>query len=562
MRHSLRSLRRPLQAGPSWTRIGLSRALVLSALCHLGLLAAASGIVALVASGRDSLLPRRLEFFFAPEEKPQSRLQEDASSRSLPAPAAAVPDIPLSPEREEIPEVPRRDIVSLTGVAQPLQQTSLHSEAPLTSRERGPSLSAASSSPNYLDVEHRPSSLRSTFQFDERLLKALRESPVFDEGLRLSPAALSIPVPVRRKLQKRVFRLMKKLPRVIRRDTLLTWEEAGESYRARFEVIEPTTDTDLEELEVTVEKQEGGKTLSTKMRFQRLSFSQFAQFVDYWDPMVSIHDDEFDGRFHTNSDFNLSGRDGVHPRFRGKVTTTGYRIRSATGFPFLNTDSVFLAGIETGVDIIHFPGAFDQWIDRLAQVDSLCRVFDEETWITFLRDGRFCYRTRSTPSLQYVRLPREQSFAILGRKKGRLHVKGVVAGKVLVVSRDRIIIDDDLVYRRHPAVVPDSPDYLGLVSEHDVVIAHPRVTGPGDLHIQAAILAKGYFRVPNLYGHGHAVLYIYGSLSAGSLTATEPRYATRVRFDRRLEKKRPPRFPMTDRYELKDWDGRWLIKSN
>jgi hypothetical protein len=31
-------------------------------------------------------------------------------------------------------------------------------------------------------------------------------------------------------------------------------------------------------------------------------------------------------------------------------------------------------------------------------------------------------------------------------------------------------------------------------------------------------------------------------------TATEPRYATGIRFDPRLESRRPPGFPVTDRY--------------
>ncbi|MDQ7053590.1 MAG: hypothetical protein Q9P14_12085 [candidate division KSB1 bacterium] len=65
----------------------------------------------------------------------------------------------------------------------------------------------------------------------------------------------------------------------------------------------------------------------------------------------------------------------------------------------------------------------------------------------------------------------------------------------------------------------------------------------------------------NFSSGGPATLHIYGSLSAGSLTATEPRYATRIRFDRRLQKRRPPYFPMTDRWEIIDWDERWWMSS-
>jgi hypothetical protein len=52
-------------------------------------------------------------------------------------------------------------------------------------------------------------------------------------------------------------------------------------------------------------------------------------------------------------------------------------------------------------------------------------------------------------------------------------------------------------------------------------------------------------------------LLIYGSLTAGSLSATEPRYATHYQFDPRFEQERPPGFPMTDRYEVESWDPEW-----
>ncbi len=56
------------------------------------------------------------------------------------------------------------------------------------------------------------------------------------------------------------------------------------------------------------------------------------------------------------------------------------------------------------------------------------------------------------------------------------------------------------------------------------------------------------------------MLHIYGSLTAGTLSATEPRYATKIQFDQRLEVLRPPRFPMTDRYAIESWDGAWRVE--
>ena len=54
-------------------------------------------------------------------------------------------------------------------------------------------------------------------------------------------------------------------------------------------------------------------------------------------------------------------------------------------------------------------------------------------------------------------------------------------------------------------------------------------------------------------------LVIYGSVTAGSITATEPRFATKIEFDRRLTNARPPSFPLTDRYELDAWNGEWRV---
>ena len=86
------------------------------------------------------------------------------------------------------------------------------------------------------------------------------------------------------------------------------------------------------------------------------------------------------------------------------------------------------------------------------------------------------------------------------------------------------------------------------------------MTGPGDLESHAAIYAKRRFVVRSYRARELATLSIVGSVTAGSLTASEPRYRTRVRFDRRFENGRPPGFPMTERYELADWDGHWATE--
>ena len=126
---------------------------------------------------------------------------------------------------------------------------------------------------------------------------------------------------------------------------------------------------------------------------------------------------------------------------------------------------------------------------------------------------------------------------------------------MLVYTPDDIVIEDDLVYARDPRVDDDADDYLGLVAESTVEIAPPNVTGDGDLTVDASIYARRQFAVRTIYSRRSGTLNIYGSLAAGSLTATEPRYATKIEFDKRLASARPPSFPLSDRYELEDWSG-------
>ena len=138
-----------------------------------------------------------------------------------------------------------------------------------------------------------------------------------------------------------------------------------------------------------------------------------------------------------------------------------------------------------------------------------------------------------------------------------MHVQGTVNGAVLVYSPRNIVIENDLVYAADPEVNPESDDYLGLVSGRFVRIANAQTTGEGDLLIHASIYAKRRFSVGRFRSRNDGALVIYGSLTAGSISATEPRYSTKILFDPRLEEVRVPSFPMTDRYEILAGDSTW-----
>jgi hypothetical protein len=96
----------------------------------------------------------------------------------------------------------------------------------------------------------------------------------------------------------------------------------------------------------------------------------------------------------------------------------------------------------------------------------------------------------------------------------------------------------------------DSRDYLGIVSDGYLHVAPGCITGPGDLAIHAAIFARRGFVVTGLEYPRPATLCLYGSLTAGTLSATEPRDATKLEYDARFDARRPPGFPATNRFVL------------
>ncbi|NND61514.1 MAG: hypothetical protein HKN49_14750 [Gammaproteobacteria bacterium] len=359
----------------------------------------------------------------------------------------------------------------------------------------------------------------------------------------------------RRMLDRRVERYMNNFERRSRSDPSLEWKHKGQRFRAEFEREPATTDTGLEHVRVRISTDDNGRKLSTEMTMRRLAFSNFGQFVNHWDPRVMIHDDIIDGRFHSNSDVTLSYSRQVRPVFNDKVTIAGHSIRISEAHGNVRRSEMFRAGLDTGVRSIGLPPRFD-FADSDPD-DASTYKFKRDTRLVFHPDGRFDWRSRVDSGTGKLD---KRTNRFIAEGKTTLHVRGVVSGKVLVYSPRRIVIDDDIVYEDDPRFDPGSKDYLGLVSDGTVEIAEPEVTGPGGLEVHAAIYARRGFRVREFRRGNGDLLYLLGSLTVGSVDATEPRYRTRIEFDDRLETMRPPAFPVTDRYEVVAWDGRWQVE--
>jgi len=336
----------------------------------------------------------------------------------------------------------------------------------------------------------------------------------------------------------------------------VTWEQDGNPYTATMTLERAKDGIDFDRVVAEVSAVHRGKQLTTRVNLKRLAFSHFTQMIDRWDPMVQLHDDEVIGRFHINSAFNLLYDRRVAPVFLGKVTT------AATGFYAESTGrtrdtDVFRGGVETQAGRIVLPNNVQPfaWAER----DANARIHElaNNTDILFFPDGSYMWRDRSASATQYRNEPPGQPVYFIGAPSATLYVKGVVTGTVLVYSPRKIVVQGSLTYAHDPRRLPNSRDYLGLVSDRYIEIAPAYVTGPGDLDIDAAIYAGRRFIVADFERGRSATLRIFGSVSAGSITASEPRYAMKVEYDSRFEQRRPPGFPSTDRFAAEDWDGQW-----
>ncbi len=338
----------------------------------------------------------------------------------------------------------------------------------------------------------------------------------------------------------------------------LSWEQDGRAYTAVLKRRPATSNTDIESAIVEISTTEDGKELRTLLHLKRLAFSHFTQLVDQWDAKVQLHDDEVVGRFHSNTEITLGYDRVIAPRFNGKVTTAarGFTISSWSNKRPRN--EIFRAGLETRVGRISLPHRFLKVLTGKSDLSNAQRrTFDRDTRITFYPDGTYGAQRLARDAREERVVLGATPALLIGSRGTQLHVSGTLSGNVLVYSPEGITIEGNLFYAHDPRRVADAPDYLGLASDHFIEVAGPEVTGPGDIEIDAAIYARRRFTVTEEYKPDRATLFIYGSLTAGTLSATEPRFATRVEFDPRFEHTRPPGFPMTNHYEVEDWDGAW-----
>jgi hypothetical protein len=401
-----------------------------------------------------------------------------------------------------------------------------------------------------------PAEIVTTSGFSERSEPAIDVTTAIPQPT----VAVSIPADQQDDIARKVLRWAQGLKDIDDASSQLLWQQDGREYTAVLKRRPAGSSSEYDGATVEISTIEHGQRMRTSLNLRRLAFSHFTQFVDEWDSNVQLHDDEIIGRFHSNSRLTI-GYLRTTPRFYGKVTTAAHDYSMGTWSRFKPRSEIFQGGFEAGAGRINLPRQFIQFGSNPAMSDARIHSFDRHTRIAFYSDGTYGWQPMESGTVEEREPVGSDPLLIVGAPDVELHVRGVVKGTVLVYSRERIWVDDDLTYATNPKMVPESQDYTGLVSDKFIDVAGPEMTGPGDLSIDAAIYARRGFTVRNEYARGRtrSTLRIYGSLTAGTLSATEPRYATRLEFDPRLERKRPPGFPMTNRYEVEQWDGQWIV---
>ena len=378
-------------------------------------------------------------------------------------------------------------------------------------------------------------------------------APVVEEPTPVAVAA-EIPKPEQEMLSRNVQQMAQQLLDSDLTKSEVSWQQDGQQYSARI-LRQPAADsTGIEQVIAEVMTHKNGKRMKTRLSLKRLAFSHFTQLVNHWDRNIMLHDDVIDGRFHSNTEFAFSKSRDAQPRFFGKVTTAAATL-TFNGFNRRRDKDVFQGGYETKTDRVTLPKDLPEVINGGEEADR--RVFTKDTRVIFNADGSYVWRLANGDGPLHREEPSPRPRYLVGEKGAKIYVRGTVAGIFTVYTPDDIEIEDDLVYQKDPRQAVLSRDFLALIAGSDVAIASPEVTGPGDLTVHAAIFARRRFYIEFTDRGADNTLFIYGSLTAGTLSETEPRYATKIDFDKRFEYLRPASFPMTRRYEVDSWDHDW-----
>lgn len=284
------------------------------------------------------------------------------------------------------------------------------------------------------------------------------------------------------------------------------------------------------------------------------AFSAYAHFIDRWDNDVYLSNDQIIGDFHVNSRIKLANAHNSQPLIHGRLTIGVDQFLTRE----FHNEAAFLQGVESGVGMIPMdPEPLLALMNDIHEETEI-HYFQSHVSLTFLSDGTVLWQSLEDEAETGLIATSEQPIVFINEGRNRFEVSGEISGHFLVYSPHQIVVTGHLTYLSDftDSFTINGP-MLGLVSRRSVEIASRSTTGSGDLRIDAAIYAARRFSVRRYDDTHQGTLHIFGSLAAGSMSATEPRFTTLIEKDQRLDEIRPPGFPLTGQTVLAEWDGIW-----
>ena len=279
---------------------------------------------------------------------------------------------------------------------------------------------------------------------------------------------------------------------------------------------------------------------TTEAIFMQPAYSYYDLYSRKWPNHLTFESgDTLNYPLHSNEQIRMKGT----PVFTALVSS------QANSFATIGTASPkFYGGAEFGNGGIPEP--------RLSALRDTATaggdVHDETLWLTFNDNGSYqC----STSTVLSTKLMSDYNGTIMTTNHEDIYVKGVVNGKVTVISDRDLYIDGNIIYNLNPFDQSNSPDYTGLIAQDDIIISDNAATANG-VTIQAALICKHEMKVENFNnGVPRGTLLIMGSVvqesaqkfglfSGGTLTSG---YQTVHIYDPRLFDKTPPFFPRCNR---------------
>lgn len=318
----------------------------------------------------------------------------------------------------------------------------------------------------------------------------------------------------------------------------------GANYSVTITDIPVDSTTEAKKLQVTAIATYGDKSDTTVSVFMQPAYSYYYYYVNTsWHPSLKYEDgDTLIGPIHSNSMIRIK----KNPVFIGRVSSSQDSFQNVG-----SADPKFYGGAEFGTQNIPLPDL--SGVIGVAQAGG--DVYNEELWLTFNFDGSYSCSTSTIDTLKFIS---DFNGTIMTTNGKKIHVKGVVNGKVTVISDRDILIEDNIVYAEDPRSNPNSDDYLGLIAAHRVTV-RDNVPNSNDVEIHAAIIARHDELMVENYDTGppRGTLTILGSIVQNNAFpygtyhegGLETGYEGNHIYDARLMDKTPPFFPRLDRVE-------------